>query len=75
MIAVIVGGLGIVFGRKGLGQIDSGELPEALRGRATTGLYCSIGGLGLSVLTIAALLCLGCLVGGAIFLPAVLGSL
>jgi len=54
LISIVVGILGLVWGRSALAQIDAGELPEALAGRAKTGYWTAIITLALWVLQILA---------------------
>lgn len=74
-IGVVVGIVAIAMGRTGLARIELGTLSEALRGRATSGLYCGIAGVVLPTLSILALLLLAVFGVGAAFLIPILDSL
>jgi len=74
-IGIVVGVVAIVMGRSGLAKIELGELSDALRGRATSGLYCGIAGVALPALSILALVLLAFFGLGAAFLLPLLESL
>ena len=74
-IGVVVGIVAIVMARGGLSRIALGEMSEALRGRATSGLYTGVAGVVLPSLSILALLVLAVFGVGAAFLIPILDSL
>lgn len=74
-LGVVLGIVGLVFGKTGTAKIDAGELPEALRGRAKTGILCNAAGLVLMVLTTVAIFALMFLGMGAIFMIPILESM
>jgi len=52
LISIVTGILGVVWGRAALAQIETGELAEALGGRAKTGYWTGLISLALWVLGI-----------------------
>jgi len=74
-LGVVLGIVGLVFGKTGVAKIDAGELPEELRGRAKTGMLCNIAGLVLMALTTLAFVAMMFLGVGAVFMIPILESL
>lgn len=74
-LGVVLGIVGMVFGKTGVAKIDAGELPESLRGRAKTGFMCNIAGLVLMALTTVAIVGMMFLGMGAIFMIPILESM
>ncbi len=74
-LGVVLGIVGLVFGKTGVAKIDAGELSEELRGRAKTGMMCNIAGLALMALTTLAFVALMFLGVGAAFMIPILDSM
>ena len=73
LVGAGAGGAGIMYGRRGVAEVEAGMLPEAFRGRATTGTILSIVGAVLNG-SLLLLMVLACCAGLGFYIFALVAS-